>query len=184
MAPTASYATTARRDAYVTAMHSRIRRRTGPVVVYLSAPARRQAHPTWPRTLRQITTDLPDGVILDTFPDAFPGGPAQYRLHWLGYAADLDGLIVFGTRTNTHTYLLGPGTRQELRTIAAAGLPVLLHTDDHGLIPLVDCHPHRRPDNLCLELAVPPAWTPDQPTLRAALHALSARAPHIHPQHR
>lgn len=173
-----SFAMPARRDGYVKAMQAiTVRRRSGPVLVYLSASVHRQAAPSWPRTLHRITADLPAGVVLDTFADAFPGGTRQYKQRWRDYAADLDGLIVFGTRMAEHTYLLGPGGRQELRTVVAAGLPVLLYSDIHGLIPVVDCKPERHPrdgqDGPCLELTAPGRWRADAPTLCAALQALT-----------
>jgi hypothetical protein len=160
------------------------RRRPGPVLVYVSASARKLLSPDWPPTVRKIGAALPAEVILDTFVEAFPGGRTQYRHRWQGYAEDLDGLIVFGTRTAENTYLLGPGARQELRTVARAGLPVLLHAHVHGLVPVVDCRPERNvpePRELpCLELTVPAQWSAEAPTLRAALQALTPASPPEH----
>lgn len=98
--PGESYAPSSRRDGYVRAMQAiTARRRPGPVQVYVSVSARRLFASDWPLTLRRMSSALPAGVMLDTFPEAFPGGRYQYRHRWQGYAADLDGLVVFGTRT-------------------------------------------------------------------------------------
>jgi len=180
--PGESYAPSSRRNGYVRAMQAiTARRRPGPVQVYVSASARRLFASDWPLTLRKTSAALPAGVMLDTFPEAFPGGRYQYQHRWQGYAADLDGLVVFGTRTAEHTYLLGPGARQELRTVIGMGRPVLLHADSHGLVPVVDCRPERHLTDPraqpCLELTVPAAWNTGAPTLQAALQALTPAPP-------
>src|SRR4051794_15694075 len=159
-APGESYAPSSRQEGYVRAMQAiAARRHPGPVLVYVSVSARRLGAPDWPLTLQKMSAALPSRVVLDTFPEAFPGGRSQYRARWQGYAADLDGLVVFGTRTAEHSYLLGPGARQELRTVVRAGLPVLLYAHSHGLVPVIDCRPERpltdRQSQPCLELTVP-----------------------------
>lgn len=174
--PSGSFAAPARRAAFITAMHVLAdQHRSGPAVVYLSAPQRRQATPGWPRTLERIAGALPGGVWLDTFTDAFPGGPQQYRAHWHDYAADLDGLVVLAEPVAPRTYLLGPGARAEVRSVIAAGQPVLVFTDTDGLIPIVDCKAERTGDSAlaALRLTVPHPWLPSAPTLYAALQALS-----------
>jgi len=151
------------------------RRRPGPVVVFVSAPSYRQDAPDWPQTLAWVATALPGGVVIDTFVDAFSGGCGQYRARWRDYAADLDGLVVFGTRITPCTYRLGPGARSELLTVIGAGRPVLVATSNVGLVPVVDCRPRRTgaSDRPCLELTVPDRWSQSAPTVRAALRALT-----------
>lgn len=178
-----SYAEPPRRAAYIAAMHERARG-PGPVLVYVSATRHQQVSPDWTRTLAWVTSALPAGVIVDTFIDAFPGGPDQYRARWRDYASDLDGLLVFGRRIAERTHLLGPGTRAELRTAVGMGLPVLLCTASCGLVPVVDCRAeviagqdsqdsqHRH----SLHLTVPDTWSRSAPTLRAALRALAPAA--------
>lgn len=124
-----SYAEPRRQAAYIAVMRDRERaRRPGPVLVYIAATRDQQVTVGWPRTLAWATSALPTGVVVDTFIEAFPGGPDQYRARWRDYAADLDGLLAFGRRVADRTYLLGQGTRAELRTAVGARLPVLLCT--------------------------------------------------------
>jgi hypothetical protein len=89
------------------------------VLVYLSAD--------WSRTQAVAAAVLPARVVMDTFTDDFPGGRDQYRLRLRDYAADLDVLLVFGTRISDRAYLLRSGARAELRTVGT-GLPILLLT--------------------------------------------------------
>lgn len=177
-----SYAEPPRQAAYIALMRERERgRRPGSVLVYASATRDQQVTPDWPRTLAWATSALPAGVVVDTFIDAFPGGPDQYRARWRDYAADLDGLLLFGSRVAGRTYLLGPDSRAELRTAVGARLPVLLCTPSCGLVPVVDCRADLitgRSDqhHQSLLLTIPDTWSRSAPTLRAALDALAPAA--------
>lgn len=176
---TGSYAEPPRRAAFIAAMREREReRRPGPVLVYVAATRDQQVVPDWPQTLAWVTSALPAGAVVDTFVDAFPGGPDQYRARWRDYAMDLDGLVVFGKRVTARKHLLGPGSRAELRTVIGAGLPALLCTPSCGLVPVVDCRAELIAGQAgqSLHLTVPDPWSRSAPTLRAALRALTPAA--------
>ncbi|WJV51765.1 hypothetical protein [Streptomyces flavofungini] len=177
-----SYAQPTRRRAYITGMRqlAAARRPGEPVRVYLSAPPAIQARPGWPRRVDRIGAELPDEVDLVHFQDVFDPA-ADYFEQWAAIADTFGGLIVIGVhrdrRRGPREQTLGPIARQELIHLVAAGKPVLLHSTKAGLVPVVDCKPRRVGDEprQRLRLTVPPAWQPHEPTLQAALAALTPK---------
>ncbi|WP_406292253.1 hypothetical protein [Embleya sp. NBC_00896] len=156
---------------------ARSRSQNGPARVYVSVAPRITERPSWPKRLEDIRAELPENIELVTYHDAFDDHSA-YTEGWPDLAASLDGLIVVAVRKKTTglVYVVGPAARRELRTMAGARKPVLLHAIDHGLVPLVDLEPRRigSDGRQQLKLAVPPRWNRSEPTLRAALGALGA----------
>ncbi|WP_199546377.1 hypothetical protein [Streptomyces sp. N35] len=176
--PLHSYASPTRRRNYVTAMHQLAATRTTdtPARVYFSAPPSFRERPNWDRRLTEIRDALPHGVELLHYETALAAA-LSYDTAWQELAPTLDGLIVTGTRAKpgkTRIIQLGPTGRAELITMVAAGKPVLLHTIEHGLIPVVDCRPKRHgvEPHTRLRLTIPKDWQPLEPTLQAALDAL------------
>ncbi|MFF7249999.1 hypothetical protein ACFZBU_39625 [Embleya sp. NPDC008237] len=174
-----SYASRTRRAEYVQAMKALAadRRPDTPVRVYVSVPPTVMARETWPTRLEAIRTALPAGVELLYYATAFPAD-ADWDQAWPAFSPTLDGLVLIGKRTKpgsmSPTLQLGPVARKELRTIVARRRPVLLHTYEFGLVPIVDCRPHRRGSEgrERLKLRVPDGWDSDSATLQAALEAL------------
>ncbi|KWT63891.1 hypothetical protein ADL21_00620 [Streptomyces albus subsp. albus] len=119
-----------------------------------------------------------DGVELLHYETAFD--PADdYFAQWSPLADTLDGLVLTGRRREerrTREHALGPVARQELITMVSAGRPVLLHSMEHGLVPVLDCRPKRigHEPRQRLRLTIPRDWSPNEPTLQAALAALGA----------
>ncbi|WP_157840037.1 hypothetical protein [Streptomyces megasporus] len=143
--------------------------------VYFSAPPEYRTRPNWERRLDTVRQSLPDGAELLTYETAL--AHADYATEWPRLAEDIDGLIVTGMRprsSKVRTVQLGPIARRELISVVPSGKPVLLHTMEHGLVPLLDCKPHRmgREPYQRLRLTVPKTWSPNAPTLQAALDAL------------
>ncbi|KMS74207.1 hypothetical protein ACM01_14905 [Streptomyces viridochromogenes] len=155
---------------YVAAMNriAAERRPGAPVRVYVStAPD----DPNWERWLRRITEDLPDGVEVLHYRSAFEAAPYD----WDALVEQLDGLVVIGRpkRLGSRVHVLGPVARLELRSLVAQK-PVLLHTHNLGLIPVVDCKSQVMPPDAAprLKLIAPKRWRADSRTLDAALAAL------------
>ncbi|MEU7151237.1 hypothetical protein AB0B79_05715 [Streptomyces sp. NPDC039022] len=178
--PITSYATPARRRGYVRAMHQIAAGRTPgtPVRVYLSAPPEFLTRPSWQHRIDTIRAALPTNSELLTYQDAFDPA-ADYHAQWAALAETLDGLVVTGTRRDKRRpreQTLGPIARQELITMVSAGRPVLLHRTEYGLVPVLDCRPKRigQDPHQRLRLTIPRDWSPSEPTLQAALHALGA----------
>ncbi|MFI2241178.1 hypothetical protein [Streptomyces chrestomyceticus] len=177
--PITSYAPPARRRGFIKAMHQiAADRGGGPVRVYFSTPPGLSDRPNWTRRLSILQRQLPDGVELLHYETAFdPVG--DYFAQWPPLAATLDGLVLTGRRREerrTREHTLGPVARQELITMVSAGRPVLLHSMEHGLVPVLDCRPKRvgQEPRQRLRLTIPRGWSPSEPTLQAALHALGA----------
>ncbi|MFJ2745385.1 hypothetical protein ACIO3O_37645 [Streptomyces sp. NPDC087440] len=173
-----SYAPPARRRGFVQAMRkiAATRGPGDPVRVYLSAPPVYRERPNWQHRVDTIRQALPDGVELLDFHTVF-ADRADYTARWPEFAASLDGLVVTGTRAKpgkTRMHALGSAARQELITLVAAGKPVLLHSMELGLVPVLDCRPKRlgTPDDARLRLLIPRGWAGVPPTLDAALDAL------------
>lgn len=158
-------------------------RRPGtPVRIYVSAPPVLRNSPRWDAWLKQIAKQLPDGVEILHFRNAFKEARRPYN--WDGFAEELDGLVVVGTRrtTGSHVYLLGPVARRELRSFIACK-PVLLHGHNLGLIPVIDCRNQVLPPKEAprLKLIAPTGWKADSLTFQASLAALrpAASTPHL-----
>ncbi|GGV51343.1 hypothetical protein [Streptomyces spectabilis] len=181
--PAPSYAQPPRRRAYITGMHqlAAARQPGAPVRVYLSAPPAVQQRTGWPGRVDRIHAALPDGTELLHYRDVFDPA-ADYFKQWPPIADTLDGLIVIGVhrdrRRDPREQTLGPVARQELIHIVGAGKPVLLHSTTHGLVPVLDCRPRRTGEDphQRLRLTIPPAWSANEPTLHAALTALTPKA--------
>ncbi|MEV4506656.1 hypothetical protein [Streptomyces klenkii] len=191
-----SFAPPARQRGYIAAMRQLAESRTpgAPVRVYLSVPPLITERDNWEDRLKAVRTRLPRGVELLTYATAFADG-ADYASRWEAFAAGLDGLVVIAPQKKPggKVHRLGPASRNELRTVVAAGKPVLLFARACGLVPVVDCRAGRigPPHRLRTKLTVPAGWdarTP-APTLQAALAALkpttsveparAARAAHL-----
>ncbi|MFF4795603.1 hypothetical protein ACFY2M_39205 [Streptomyces sp. NPDC001276] len=176
--PIDSYAPPARRRGYIEAMRQIAAGRLPekPARVYFSAPPRFLDSPNWEHRLGSIRDLLPRGVERLHYCTALDPN-ADYFAQWPKLAEPLDGLIVTGVHSKAgrrRLLQLGPVARQELITMVRAGKPVLLHSMELGLVPVVDCRaqrtgkePHQR-----LRLTIPSGWTNQAPTLRAALEAL------------
>lgn len=177
--PATSYATPARQRGYIQAMRQiAIDRPIGtPVRVYVSVAPRIKERPRWDARLEAIRGRLPEGVELLTYETAFPSD-TDYPDQWTALAPQLDGLIVIAPQKKPGgaVFRVGPVARKELRDLAGAKKPVLLHTWDWGLVPLVDCLPNRtgKEGKEHLKLSVPRGWDRKAPgpTLAAALDAL------------
>ncbi|MEU3464764.1 hypothetical protein ABZ721_33050 [Streptomyces sp. NPDC006733] len=178
--PVDSYAPPARRRAFVQAMEQLVAERApgAPVRVYVSTPPTVLSRPHWDRRFAAVRDSLPHGVDLLYYATAFPSD-VDLAEAWPPFATTLDGLVVIGKRNKPGgmgpTLILGPVARIELRTVVAAGKPVLLHTMEHGLVPVLDCKPRRTgtvEGRQRLKLTIPGAWDPQAPTLTAALAAL------------
>ncbi|MFF5131015.1 hypothetical protein ACFY41_29340 [Streptomyces syringium] len=176
--PLRTYAPPARRHAYVRAMRQiATQRQPGvPVRVYFSTPPELRARPNWDRRLHDLREALPSGVEILHYDTAL-GPDADYDTAWPQLAATVDGLVVAGLHPKSHKpriHELGPVGRQELITVVPTGRPVLLHSIEHGLVPVVDCQPKRsgQEPHQRLRLTIPRDWAPDSPTLQAALDAL------------
>lgn len=176
--PIDSYAASARRRGYVAAMRriAADRQPGQPVRVYFSVPPEYLDRPNWEQRLDIVRSLLPAGVELLYFRTAFD--PAtDYSEQWPKLAETLDGLILTGLRRKPHRtreQRLGPVARRELISMVGAGKPVLLHSMDHGLVPVLDCQPERigNEPHQRLKLTIPNAWNTQAPTLQAALDAL------------
>ncbi len=176
--PIDSYASPARRRGYVRAMRQiAAGRQLGrPVRVYVSAPPVFLDRPNWERRLAAIRAALPPGVELSYFRTVFD--PAvDYHEQWANLAHSFDGLVVTGTRRERkriREHTLGHIARQELIAQVGAGKPVLLHSMEYGLVPVLDCRPKRvgNEPRARLRLTIPRDWSNNAPTLQAALHAL------------
>ncbi|MFI1258936.1 hypothetical protein ACH4U6_34890 [Streptomyces netropsis] len=175
-----SFAPPTRQRGYITAMRQLAANRPpgAPVRVYLSVPPLITERDNWEERLKAVRTRLPHGVELLTYGTAFADG-SDYASRWEEFAAGLDGLVVIAPQKKPggKVYRLGPASRNELRTVVAAGKPVLLFARTCGLVPVVDCRAGRvgPPHRLRTKLTVPGGWdarTP-APTLQAALAALS-----------
>ncbi|MEU5421109.1 hypothetical protein [Streptomyces sp. NPDC020667] len=194
-APPKSYAPPARQRGYITAMRriAASREPGAPVRVYLSAPPLIAERDNWEDRVKAVRTRLPRGIDLLTYGTAFTGGE-DYVERWEKFAQGLDGLVLIAPQKKPggKVYRLGPTARDELRSVVAAGKPVLLFARTYGLVPVVDCLPNRvgPPHRPRTKLAVPEGWdakTPP-PTLEAALAALrpkdgDAVEPPTHPAH-
>ncbi|MGW6016030.1 hypothetical protein [Streptomyces sp. NPDC055210] len=176
--PLHSYASPARRHGFVKTMRQLAdTRQPGPVRVYVSTPPDYPERPNWQRRLTSIREALPQNIELLHF-NANLADKGAYREAWPELASSLDGLIVTGQRAKTgktRIVQLGPIGRQELITIVGAGKPVLLHSMEHGLVPVLDCQPRRTgtDPHHRLRLTIPRDWQNDAPTLQAALAALT-----------
>ncbi|GHE56537.1 hypothetical protein GCM10018785_27320 [Streptomyces longispororuber] len=186
-----SYAQPSRRRAYVTGMRQLAAARPAgqPVRIYLSAPPAVQDRPTWPHRVDRIRDELPDGIELVQYRDVFD--PAvDYFEQWAATADTFDSLVVIGLhrdrRRDPREQTLGPIARQELIHTVSAGKPVLLHSPTRGLVPVLDCKPRRvgAEPHQRLRLTIPPGWSPAEPTLQAALAALTPRHAGTTPQQR
>lgn len=182
-APPKSYAPPARQRGYVTAMRriAASREPGTPVRVYLSVPPLITERDNWEERLKAVRTRLPRGVELLTYDTAFAGGD-DYADRWEEFAQGLDGLVLIAPQKKPggKVYRLGPTAREELRTVVAAGKPVLLFARTYGLVPVVDCLPNRvgPPHRARTKLTVPEAWDIKAPslTLQAALAALQPKS--------
>lgn len=185
--PPTSYARPATRRGYVKAMETIAAERQPdtPVRVYVSVAPRIAERDNWPERLAALERCLPRGIELLTFADVFTDGD-HYRDGWQEFAQSLDGLVLIapqkksngrgqpGRSVGGRVYRLGPAARDELRTVVAAGKPVLLFARRYGLVPVQDCRANRvivggRPQT---KLTVPAGWDRMEPTLQAALKAL------------
>ncbi|MEU2514719.1 hypothetical protein [Streptomyces syringium] len=178
-----SFAPPARQRGYIAAMRQIAEDRApgAPVRVYLSVPPLITERDNWEDRLKAVRNRLPHGIELLSYATAFADGP-DYASRWETFAAGLDGLVVIAPQKKPggKVYRLGPAARNELRTVVAAGKPVLLFARSCGLVPVVDCQAGRvgPPHRLRTKLTVPGGWdtkTP-APTLQAALAALSPNA--------
>ncbi|MEU2564838.1 hypothetical protein ABZ626_36730 [Streptomyces longispororuber] len=189
--PATSYAQPARRRAYIAGMRqlAATRRPGEPVRVYLSAPPAVQTRPTWPHRVSHIRAALPEHVTLLHYQDVFnPSG--DYFEQWEATADAFDGLVVIGLhrdrRRDPREQTLGPIARQELIHTVSAGRPALLHSPTRGLVPVLDCKPRRvgEDPHQRLRLTIPPSWNSNEPTLQAALDALTPKYAGTTPQQR
>ncbi|WP_189135259.1 hypothetical protein [Wenjunlia tyrosinilytica] len=178
--PNDSYAPPARRRGYVQAMRKIAEMRPADTLVrvYISAPPSVIERPNWGRRLEAVRDALPGGVELLYFNTVFPADIDMAKA-WPEFAETLDGLVVIGKRKKAgslgRTLQLGPVARTELLTLVAQGKPVLLHTLEYGLVPVLDCAPNRTgpKGRERLKLKIPDGWSSEAPTLRAALTALA-----------
>ncbi|MFE3413111.1 hypothetical protein ACFXMT_33760 [Streptomyces mirabilis] len=176
--PLHSYAAPARRHSFVHAMRQLAdTRQPGPVRVYFSTPPDYPDRPNWQRRFDAVREALPQGVELLHY-SADLANKGTYQDAWTDLANTLDGLVVAGQRAKagkTRLIQLGPTGRRELITIVGAGKPVLLHSMEHGLVPVLDCQPKRTgtEPNYRLRLTIPRDWQGSAPTLQAALAALA-----------
>ncbi|MCF3105426.1 hypothetical protein IPZ58_28110 [Streptomyces roseoverticillatus] len=143
------------------------------VKVYISAAPRTMDSPKWDSWLQQIADELPEGVEILHYRNAFPD---DRPYDWDALVGELDGLIVVGKqkRAGSRVNLLGPVARLELRSLIATK-PVLLYGHNLGLIPAIDCKSQVMPRETAarLKLIAPKRWRRDSPTLQAALAALT-----------
>ncbi|MEU7261669.1 hypothetical protein AB0B21_38610 [Streptomyces rimosus] len=175
--PLTSYAPPARRRGYINAMQQIAADRAPAhrARVYFSVPPGLADRPNWQRRLDSIRHSLPDVELLD-YRTAFDPDTDYYE-QWEALAATLDGLVLTGLhrdKRRPREQTLGPIARQELITMVSTGRPVLLHSMEHGLVPVLDCRPKRigREPHQRLRLTIPRDWAPSEPTLQAALTAL------------
>ncbi|MFE1775520.1 hypothetical protein [Streptomyces sp. NPDC059008] len=144
-----------------------------PVRVYVSAAPRAMRSPKWGGWLAQITEELPDGVEILHYRNAFSD---ERPYDWDSLVEGLDGLVVVGKqkRAGSRVYLLGPIARLELRSLIARK-PVLLYGHNLGLIPVIDCQSQilAREGAPRLKLIAPKRWQRDTATLKAALNSLN-----------
>ncbi|MGI5532487.1 hypothetical protein ACQEVX_35500 [Streptomyces syringium] len=149
------------------------RRRESPARVFVSAAPRTMNNPKWDSWLKQIEGELPGGVEILHYRNAFTDRPYD----WNDLAGELDGLVVVGKqkRPGSRVYLFGPIARLELRSLIAKK-PVLLFGHNLGLIPAIDCKSQvlGPADAPRLKLIAPKRWKRDSETLQAALHALGS----------
>ena len=151
-----------------------------PARVYVTAKPQIRGTKGGDRYFKEIREALPGVELLD-YPTAFPDG--QYNpAAWNEFAQTLDGLVVVGIqrRPGSRVHHLGPVARQELKTLIATK-PVLLYAPGpmpHGLIPVIDCASQvmSGTQGKALKLTAPKRWTPDAPTLKAAMAALGPGA--------
>ncbi|MEU1628248.1 hypothetical protein ABZ746_23535 [Streptomyces sp. NPDC020096] len=177
-APIDSYASPARRRGYVAAMRriAASRQPGQPVRIYFSVPPEFIDRPNWEQRLDIVRGLLPASVELLYFRTEFDPA-ADYFEQWPKLAETLDGLVLTGLRRKPHRtreQRLGPVARNELISMVSTGKPVLLHSMDHGLVPVLDCQPERigNEPHQRLKLTIPNGWSTEAPTLQAALAAL------------
>ena len=176
--PIRSYAPPARRHGFVHAMRQLAdTRQPGPVRVYFSTPPDFPERPNWQRRLDAVHAQLPQGVELLHYTNALTS-KGTYAEAWPELADTLDGLVITGHRAKagkTRILQIGPTGRHELITLVRAGKPVLLHSMEHGLVPVLDCQPKRTGNEPAqrLRLTIPRDWQSHAPTLQAALQALT-----------
>ncbi|WP_030019354.1 hypothetical protein [Streptomyces monomycini] len=175
--PLTSYATPARRRGYINAMRqiAAVRAPGHRARVYFSVPPGLADRPNWQRRLDSIRHGLPSVELLD-YRSAF-NPDADYHEQWATLSDTLDGLVLTGLhrdKRRPREQTLGPIARQELITMVSAGRPVLLHSMEHGLVPVLDCRPKRvgQEPHQRLRLTIPRDWSPGEPTLQAALATL------------
>lgn len=177
-----SYAPPARRRGYIRAMRqlAQAREPQAPIRVYVSAPPQIKQRPNWENRLKTIQDALP-GVELLYYDTVFRDLDhyLDEKEGWATFATGLDGLVVLGRRKKpssiSRKLRIGPIARNELRTVVPLGKPVLLHTMEYGLVPIVDCLPERfrwSEGEEGLKLTIPDGWDSASPTLAAALGAL------------
>lgn len=146
-------------------------RKPGPVRVYVSVPPAMRRLRTWDSRVARIAAELPGAELFDyrsVFSEDRP-------YDWPSFAEELDGLVIVAKpkRRGSRVHLLGPIARHELRSLIAHK-PVLIHSHNGGLIPVIDCKSQvLGPDGAQrLKLTTPKRWKRDSATLQAALDAL------------
>ncbi|MGW9173793.1 hypothetical protein [Streptomyces decoyicus] len=181
-----SFAGAERRAEYIRAMHelAEARQPGTKVRVYVSVPPDLHSSPVWSWRFRQIRKSLPANVRLPVFASVFgehSDGQRDYDRDWESYLQNIDGLVLVGYRPIKKLLQMrvGPVARRELRTVVATGRPVFVQAWDRGLVPLVDCNPVKTEnpgqEGDQLGLRVPPSWSPQAETLRAALAAVTPK---------
>jgi hypothetical protein len=165
---------TPRQELRYTAAMERIadNRKPGPVRVYVTVPPAIRNLPRWDKRAARIAAELPVVELLD-YRSVFAEQDRPYD--WPAFADSLDGLIVVAKpkRRGSRVHMVGPIARLELKTLIAHK-PVLLHSHNDGLIPVIDCKSQiLGPEGAeRLKLTTPKRWKRDSATLLAALDAL------------
>ncbi|MFE0062796.1 hypothetical protein [Streptomyces sp. NPDC059003] len=166
-----SYAQPPRGRTYITGMRqpTTARHPGQPVRVYLSVPpAVHERRPSWPSSVDRIRTELPDGIELVQYRDAFDP-TSDHSEQWTAVADTLGGPVVIGIRRDPREQALGLVARQELSHTVNACKTVLLPSPTRGLVPVLDRKPRRADDEPHQHLTAPPAWNPALQTVLAAL---------------